>query len=601
MSDILNLVKKARATGLLAVLGKDGAASGIVDLGAIRVTGSDAAVFLHSQLTNEVKALKPGEGNLSARITRTGTLVRWFSLHCIDSAPLGKPHYLLLLEREGIPSLLADLGKYAIVDDVELADVSGAYDWLALQGPAASTIAEAALGKFGAESWADLAESGVRPLPAGALAIARSLAGDAGFILAMPRESGDAEMVLQRLREAPQSQDLLVLSGTELADVMEILRIEAGVVRVGVDAPESAFVLPETGLEHQVVSYTKGCYLGQEVVARIRTYGTVPNVLRGLILDGGLAPAQALIAALPDAGADVLLEDGKKVGVLTSRAISPVIEAAVAYAYLDRASRTPGTKLTFRGKHGGFLTGTVTLLPFYKASDLKARVTFLHDRAIRLFADEQDDKALSMLEEALRIDPSFADGYEALGVILGRKSRFNEAIDIFKRLEEVAPNEPMVHTNLSLFYMKLGDKVAAEEEKAKATIKQFSRFGSLKKDEQRAAEESRKKREEALRKKAMFEEVIEFDPDDPIALFGLGNALSALEDWAGAEQALAKATSVDKNNSPVYLAHGKALEMLNREGDALRVYRDGMAVASRKGDLMPLKEMDRRAVLLEKK
>jgi len=149
--------------------------------------------------------------------------------------------------------------------------------------------------------------------------------------------------------------------------------------------------------------------------------------------------------------------------------------------------------------------------------------------------------------------------------------------------------------------MKLGDKVAAEEEKAKATIKQFSRFGSLKKDEQRAAEESRKKREEALRKKAMFEEVIEFDPDDPIALFGLGNALSALEDWAGAEQALAKATSVDKNNSPVYLAHGKALEMLNREGDALRVYRDGMAVASRKGDLMPLKEMDRRAVLLEKK
>ncbi len=86
---------------------------------------------------------------------------------------------------------------------------------------------------------------------------------------------------------------------------------------------------------------------------------------------------------------------------------------------------------------------------------------------IRMFASGDEPlKAQALLEEALRLDPSFADGYEALGVLLGRTGKFAEAIDIFKRLEEVAPNEPMVHTNLSLFYMKLGDKTAAEEEKA---------------------------------------------------------------------------------------------------------------------------------------
>jgi len=118
---------------------------------------------------------------------------------------------------------------------------------------------------------------------------------------------------------------------------------------------------------------------------------------------------------------------------------------------------------TIPANAGPSLSARVVLLPFYKASDLKSRVAFLHDRAIRLFAEQHDDKAVELLMEALRLDPAFADGYEALGMSMGRTGRFHEAIDIFKRLEEVAPDEPMVHTNLSLYYMKLGDKQAAEE------------------------------------------------------------------------------------------------------------------------------------------
>jgi folate-binding protein YgfZ len=601
--------KKARETGLFAVLGQGGPSAGLADLGLLKVGGSDAAAFLHSQLTNEVKALQPGQGNLSARATRTGALLRHFSIHAL---PAGG--FLLLLEREGIASLQADLEKFAIADDVVFEDVSTRYDLLAMQGPQALTLAEAVFGKLGAESWLDLAENSVRALsggnlPPGALAFIRSLTGDSGCVIALPRAAGALQGVLARLASAAAPLGFVFLEGVDLFETLEQLRIEAGVVRMGLDAEPGKQALPETGLESQVVSYSKGCYLGQEVIARIRTYGSLPNVLRGLVFEStafnaqaareSLANWQALLDKLPPPGGELFLEDGKQAGRIASRAVSAVLDAPVAFAYLDRAWRTPGMKLRIKCADVSVVSASVVLLPFYKASDLKERVAFLHDRAIRLFAENQDDKAVLMLEDALRLDPSFSDGYEALGVILGRTGRFHEAIDIFKRLEEVAPNEPMVHTNLSLYYMKIGDKTAAEDEKAKATVKQFSRFGEQKQEQQRVAGEQAKTAADARRKKGMFEEVLEIDPEDPIALFGLGNALSALGEWAQAEKTFVKACATQKDNSAVYLARGKALEMLNRESEALLVYQAGMTVASRKGDLMPLKEMERRALLLQ--
>ena len=105
-------------------------------------------------------------------------------------------------------------------------------------------------------------------------------------------------------------------------------------------------------------------------------------------------------------------------------------------------------------------------------------------------------------------------------------------------------------------------------------------------------------RADAQRKKEMFEQVLEIDPEDPIALFGMGNALAALDEWEPAARAYGKASVVEPDNSAVYLAHGKVLEKLSRAGEAEGVYRAGMEVASRKGDLMPLKEMEHRVLLL---
>ena len=634
-------IKEAREQGFISVLcGRfdetvcDGDPKGISDIqftdsdpgriGAIRVTGSDATSFLHSQLTNEVKGLKLGEGNLSARVTRTGALVCYFSIHRLIEDPSA---FLLIIEGEYADKvtaiLLDDLRKFSVVEDVLLEDISGVYDWISIQGPNAAIACETAFGKLTGiapepQSWTELNEFEVRAFQtapaAGSFVVTRSLTGDPGFIIALPRDAEISSEVLTRFRSTEQGKSFKAPNFFALDDTCNALRIEAGIVQLGVpphdgdvDAEPGKVVLPETGLEQYVVSYSKGCYLGQEVIARIRTYGSVPFVLRGLIFTLKEYDSNRVIgkgqwgpvARLPEHGGDLLLEDGTKIGRIASRTFSPVFNSPIAFAYLDRTHRTPGMKLRIRGQHDEeIIDAEVRLLPFYRAADTASRVAFLHDRAIRLFAAGDDAKAQELLEEALRLDPSFADGYEALGVLLGRTGKFTEAIDIFKRLEEVAPNEPMVHTNLSLFYMKLGDKVAAEEEKAKGVIKQFGKFAGAKKAEQAAAEENAKRQADATRKRAMFEEVLEIDPEDPMALFGLGNALSTLGDWESAERVLAKSCAVQTDNSAAYLARGKALEMLGREANAVRVYREGMAVASKKGDLMPLKEMERRVILL---
>lgn len=612
----IELSRRARTTGLFAAIGTQREGIGLADLGVLTVAGPDAAKFLHGQLTNEVEALKPGEGNLNARVTRTGTLTRIFSLHRLPQASNAPPALFLLLERDGVAGLKEDLDGF-LFDDAAMEDVSGQYDWLLLQGPGAPALGEEVFGPFAGEHWVDVPENASRELrhsgiPPGTLAISRSLTGDAGWLIAVPREADMLDLIAERVGEAARGKGFVCPQGAELGALLETLRIEAGVVRRGVDFLDDQRVLPETGLEQQLVSYTKGCYLGQEVIARIRTYGSTPSALRGLVFEQQIrnsksqipneqvsyADANDILEDLPEVGAALLLDTGQKIGEIASRTRSPVLEAPIAFAYLGRQHRTPGTKLALKGKTAVW-PARIALLPFYHAPDRQSRARFLHDKAIRVFANNKDDEAIELLVEALRLDPSFADAYEALGVILGRSARFEDAIGIFKRLEEVAPNEPMVHTNLSLFYMKMGNKEKAELEKAKATTKSFGQIANDGESARRAEEEAAHRRAEAERKKAMFQEVLEIDAEDPVALFGLGNALLQLNETEEAAKMYAKACEVQKDNSAVYLALGKTLEALKRPDEAREIYKKGMDVASKKGDLMPLKEMEHRMLLLK--
>ncbi len=598
----------ARSKGCFARLGTGHSdAFGFAVPGAILARGKDAARFLHSQVTNEVEALEPGEGNFSARVTRQGQLLHLFSLHRLEQVNDEPPSYLLLLERDGVAGLMAALDEFVFSDDVNFRDVSDRYLWFTLQGRNAERILSASLDDGEPSEWKAYA---IRHLHSATTrddptwVIARSLTGDPGFLVATPREAGAASQpIAARLEAAAREADFEILDEPELSRVLEILRIEGGQLRVSRDIRGRKCLLPETGLEQQAVSYTKGCYLGQEVIARVRTYGALAFGLRGLVFEctqqDDLAQQTALLERLPEIGAELRTAGSDKpIGQIVSRTVSPLLEGPIAFAYLDKTHRTPGRDVEIEAQ-GGAITARVTLLPFYSAPDRDERVAFLYDRAIRIFAQGREEQALGILEQALELDPGFSDGYEAVGVILGRCERFHEAIDIFKRLEELAPREPMVNTNLSLYYMKIGDKATAESHAAKAMQKSLAQgSGGSVDDAQLDASRREQEHADALRKQKMFEQVLEIDSEDEVALYGLGNALAVLEQWERAEGFYARASDADPNNSAVYLAHGKVLEQLARTRDAESVYRAGMEIASRKGDLMPLKEMEHRVLLL---
>ena len=564
------LCRTARAVGLIADW------DGVPGLGAILVAGPDAGSFLQSQLTSDVLNLDPGKGQLSARLTRTGALVAHFSLHRLPERGQPFPSYLLLVPAAEIPGLLTNLDGHLVSEDVLLENVSGEFRGLVAQGPGALSLRDDVLPAFGP----------------GALVLDRSFTGDPGWVLLASASETDQWAAAI---DAARSAGFVSLNDHEAGSTAwQWLRLEAGLPLAGPDFEPGRTLLPQTGLEQQTVSATKGCYLGQEVVARVRAYGTVPRSLRGLIIH---EPLSLDPQHLPRPGEALLTADGQKIGAWATTGFSVVWDRCAAMAYLDRDHCTPGERLFLKAGRRELET-EVVVLPLFAAASRTEKAASLHERGVRRFSAGADREAVALLEEAIGLDPRLVEAYEALGVILGRTGAYHEAIDVFKRLEDVAPDEPMVHTNLSVFYLKIGDKDEAERQKALATMKKFGARPSGQ-DEVKAREaELAALHQDARRRQAMFSEVLAVDPQDGLALMGMGKALLDLNDPNGADGFLARALAAQPDNSSLYVSRGKVLELLDRTGEAAEVYRLGVAMASRKGDLMPLKELEHRLFLL---
>jgi folate-binding protein YgfZ len=135
------------------------------------------------------------------------------------------------------------------------------------------------------------------------------------------------------------------------AEAQEILRVEAGIPLYGVDFAEDNLLL-EVGLDH-AVSFSKGCYLGQEVVERIRSRGHVNKKLSGLFLE----------TSKPANQGSSIEANGKSVGTITSSVISPRLNRPIALGYLSKEWWTPGTQVTVRSG-ADESRATVTALPF---------------------------------------------------------------------------------------------------------------------------------------------------------------------------------------------------------------------------------------------
>lgn len=573
MSDrAVSLARDARARGLISRWDH------APDLGALLATGPDAATFLQARLTSDVAALAPGTGQLSARVDRQGRLLAWFSLHRLPDRGQPHPLFLLLLPRAEAAALHAELEASHIAEDVILSDVSDECRGVVLQG-----------GDLPAQA-ADVAEYGLVTLPDdaaphGAWAVRRSLTGDPGLVLLWFHDHDDAtDAVLDRLRgDAIRFDD-----SPDARRAWRWLLLEAGRPVVGVDLPPAKRILSQTGLEQEAVSWTKGCYLGQEVLARVKAYGAPPESLRALVFPGR-GPFDA-----PPAGTPLTTADGTRVGTWAGAGFSVVRDAPLALAFLKKDHAAPGGRLDLVWD-GGRATAEIVLPPVYRAGSPAERAAHLYEQAVELFRAGDDAAAVARLEQALDLVPDHADALETLGVILGRLERYAEAVEVFQRLEAAAPTEPMVHANLSLMFMKLGDIEEAERQKALGTMKRFGVSG----DAAAAAEQRAAREAEAQRRLEMFREVLAIDPEDPLALSGAGDALTDLGRADEAEPLLARAVAAQPDQTAPYLKHGKALEALGRADEAAAVYRAGIAVASRRGDLQPLREMERRVVVLE--
>lgn len=321
-------------------------AAGVVDLsfrGRLCVTGTDRARFLHGQVTNNVTDLRPGQGCYAALVTAKGKLESDLNIHCL-------PEELLLDFEPGLGERIRRrLERFIIADDVQLVDVAPHYGLLAILGPKASHVVE----RLGwAVCWPmayPLASATVHDTTLGEMVLVNHSRGAAaGFDLFVP--AAGLEAVATKLMAAANESDGLACGWRAL----EMIRIEAGLPRFGADMDESNLA-PEAGIEARAISYNKGCYIGQEVINKLRTFAHMTKALRGLRLADDLEP-------LPTRG-DKLFRENKEVGYVTSALASPKFQRNIALGYVRRECYEPGTKLILRSA-GGESAAMIVSLPF---------------------------------------------------------------------------------------------------------------------------------------------------------------------------------------------------------------------------------------------
>ena len=302
------------------------------DLGVVEVAGRDRVKFLHALLTNDIAALAPGQGCAAALLDVHGKVQ-------VTLIALATDDRVLLLTPPGMgESTAAALDHYLFAEKVSLEDVSGRHALLMLIGPAADDTAKRLTGAVPPDAaWSHV----TAPLDGVELRVVRGVGElDAREIwLLMPSTA----------REHAWKSAIGAGARPLGAAAVESLRIESGTPRFGADV-DASVLLPEIPAE-RLISYTKGCYPGQEVVVRIRDRGHVNRHLRGLLLDGDVVPPR---------GAEVVADDAV-VGQVTSATLSLGLGRPIALAFVRR-QHAPGARVGVRTDRGT-LPATVSDLP----------------------------------------------------------------------------------------------------------------------------------------------------------------------------------------------------------------------------------------------
>ncbi|HEX2711891.1 MAG TPA: glycine cleavage T C-terminal barrel domain-containing protein [Candidatus Acidoferrales bacterium] len=290
----------------------------------VYLQGPDRARYLNAMLTNNVKDLAPGQGGVSLLLNPQGHILAEIETYALEDCLLAVFH-AVVRERT-----VATLEKLIIMDDVTLDDATEKTASLLLIGPQAAKVVGETAGIEPQKQDYSHVEVAVEGIPC--RVVRRLLSGHSSAELFVAREA--IHDLWEAMLEAVRARG----GGPIGYAALNVLRLEAGVPWFGYDFDDKA-IPHEAALEATHVSYTKGCYTGQEIVERVRSRGHVNRRRVGLQFSG---------ASAPDRGAK-LFAAGQEAGYVTSAAYSPALERAIGMAYIRREHNTPGSHLEWGG------------------------------------------------------------------------------------------------------------------------------------------------------------------------------------------------------------------------------------------------------------
>jgi folate-binding protein YgfZ len=332
-------------------------AAGLLDFshrGKIRIKGPDSLKYLHGQVTNDIKRL-PLHGSCYAFVlTHKGAIVGDVNVHRtgIDELLIDTSEYCAL-------EVFDHLLRFAISDDVEIEDITESTSHLGLHGPKAMWLLYELTREADAHGWMHPHSIEGYPIGPNNVLVHRQgspretgWTGEMGFDFFL--EEQDPGLLWTTLLEKGEQYGLKCVGSRSF----DILRLEAGVPLYGVDMTEEHLALEVLPTEEDVrrtISTDKGCYIGQEVVARIINRGHVNRILAGLAWEGADESREGR----------KLFKGDQAVGELTSSHWSPSLKKVVALGYVPSLQKDPGNRFSVGGPNSRIIAEVVQI-PFYK-------------------------------------------------------------------------------------------------------------------------------------------------------------------------------------------------------------------------------------------
>ncbi|MBK8013828.1 MAG: hypothetical protein IPK13_21065 [Deltaproteobacteria bacterium] len=339
----------------------------------LRLLGADRVRFLNGMVTNDVSTLTPGQGLVAIKTTQKGRIEGVLRVRALEDA------FEIDVEGSVKNRILSSFDRLIIMDDCSIAEHPDAFAVISVLGPRGDAVLEAAGYKHRPASSYAFVQA-----PDGVVIVRDDSLGVVGYDLHIPQttQASQASQASQRTeatqatssseqtletalgtvsRGAPKPDELLarvVASGGHRVstDALNVLRVEAGRPRDGVDLEEDT--LPMEARLEDAISMTKGCYVGQEVIARATNLGGIKHILVGL----RFGPASK---SIPERGAILrMASDGRETGHLTSAVFSFALNEVIALGYVRKADDAPGTRLLVETGDGSQVEATLSPLPF---------------------------------------------------------------------------------------------------------------------------------------------------------------------------------------------------------------------------------------------